>query len=236
MVIAVCRFPATNNESDVLSVLKNDLHTEAELIPHFDSDKIYDSKFTGIIIPGGFSYGDYLRPGAIASATDLMNAIKVKNREEGCPILGICNGFQILTESKMLPGVLLKNKKNKFISTWIYVKSNNSINPLLTGLKNKILHLPIAHFDGRYWLPKKDLEQVVNNNQVLFNYSSVIGELNNESNPNGSIMNIAGISNENYTVFGLMPHPERASRILLSSIDGLLILKNFLNLFSYISV
>jgi len=229
-MIAIPRFPATNNEHDGLKVFKEVFKREAVIIPHFSVEKIHDRKIKGIFIPGGFSYGDYIRAGAIAAVSEMMTAIKQKNSEEQTPILGICNGFQILTESNLLPGVLLKNTSTRFICKWVSLKAGNRNNSLLNGLDDKFLRLPIAHYEGRYHVEQETLESMIDNNQLLFQYANPDGEVVDEINPNGSINNIAGVSDKEHLIFGMMPHPERASRKELASEDGLRVLKNFLAL------
>lgn len=229
MTIAIPRFPATNNEYDALSVLKNVFKRETEIIPHFEAEKIFDRKITGIFIPGGFSYGDYLRAGAIAANSNLVENIKSRYKEEKIPILGICNGFQILTETKLLSGVLLKNKTARFICNWTHLKYNKK-NPLAKNFPNRTLKMPIAHYEGRYYTDDESLELFKENNQILLQYANINGKKSEDSNPNGSIENIAAITDVNHRIIGSMPHPERASRKELASEDGLFLLQSFLDL------
>jgi phosphoribosylformylglycinamidine synthase len=228
MKIAIIRFPSTNNELDMLKVLREIIKVDANIVPHYDTLKFSVTNYDGIIIPGGFSYGDYLRCGAIAAVSDIMDEIKIKHKEENVPILGICNGFQILTEANLLPGVLLQNLSTRFISRWVTLLVKQ--NALAKFIDKKFLKLPIAHFEGRYWLEEKKLQKLVDNQQIIAQYCSTEGVTSCEGNPNGSIYNIAGVSNEDHSIFGMMPHPERSSRVENQSIDGLYFLKNFVNL------
>ncbi|MFW9990559.1 MAG: phosphoribosylformylglycinamidine synthase I [Candidatus Odinarchaeota archaeon] len=230
MTIVIPRFPATNNEYDALRVFKEVFRRAAVIVPHFNAEQIHDSRIKGIFIPGGFSYGDYIRAGAIASVSEIMTAIKQKTREEGVPVLGVCNGFQILTEANLLPGVLLKNTSTRFVCKWVSLKRENMTNPLTKGLDDEPLRLPVAHYEGRYHVEPGTLEEMMDNHQVLFHYVDSAGELSEKANPNGSVNNIAGVSDKDHRVFGMMPHPERASRKELTSTDGLPIIRNFLAL------
>lgn len=229
MTIAIPRFPATNNEFDALKVFKNIFKHEAKIIPHFESDHIFDKKITGIFIPGGFSYGDYLRAGAIAANSNLIENIKERYKEEKIPILGICNGFQILTEAKLLPGVLLKNKNARFICNWTHLKHNEK-NPLTKNFPNRTLKMPIAHYEGRYYADNSTLKLLKERDQILLQYSDKNGIKSENTNLNGSIDNIAAVTDEHYRIIGSMPHPERASRNELNSEDGLFLIKSFLEL------
>jgi phosphoribosylformylglycinamidine synthase I len=165
--------------------------------------------FDCVILPGGFSYGDYLRSGVLAKFSPIMNAIK-DFAEHGKYVLGICNGFQILTESGLLPGTLLKNSNLRFIHKDIYIKVQKSRCCFTKDVSHSILKMPIAHGEGNYFCTKEQLKYLIDNEMVVVRYSSQDGDIDNEFNPNGSVYNIAGICNENGNVFGLMPHPERA--------------------------
>ncbi len=180
----------------------------------------------GVVIPGGFSYGDYLRAGAVASVEPIVEAVRDFS-EDGYPILGICNGFQILTEMGVLPGVLLPNDSARFICKWVYIHVSEHTTLFTEGLEGGIIRLPIAHAEGNYYC--SDDEWTVLNDEVRipFRYCNEAGELTEEANPNGSIYNIAAITNQKGNVLGLMPHPERACRPVLGSSDGLKILENF---------
>lgn len=217
MRFAVIVFPGSNCDVDMYHAVKDELGEEAEYVWH--DEKSLDD-FDGVLLPGGFSYGDYLRCGAIAGLSDIIPAIK-KAAEQGKPVLGVCNGFQILTEMGLLPGALLRNKNIKFIckTTPLEVVSNRSI---FTNKyeKGETINIPIAHGEGNYYCDDKTLESLVNGNQIVFKY---------RSNPNGSLSDIAGITNERGNVLGMMPHPERAVSALLGSSDGINLFKSILN-------
>jgi phosphoribosylformylglycinamidine synthase I len=172
-----------------------------------------------VILPGGFSYGDYLRPGAIASRSPIMKAVKAFAARGGI-VIGICNGFQVLVESNMLPGVLLRNESTRFISKWVTLKVENARTPFTKLFKKEqLINLPIAHKDGNYFVSYEALKELQNKKQILFSYTD---------NPNGSIWNIAGITNEQGNVLGMMPHPERAYDKVLGSADGADIFRSIL--------
>jgi len=226
--IAVAVFPGSNCERDSINVLRNNLKLDTELIWHKRSD--LDS-YDAIILPGGFTYGDYLRGGVIAAFSPIMNQVKEMARK-GKPVLGICNGFQTLVEAGLLPGALMSNISLKFICKWTKLKVENNKTAFTNScMKNSILNMPIAHQQGRYFIEDKDLKHIINHNQIVLTYVNNEGKKTNDINPNGSLMNIAGISNEEGNVMGLMPHPERASEPVLSPLqseDGLLIFKSML--------
>lgn len=217
MRFAVIVFPGSNCDVDMYHAVKDELGEEAEYVWH--DEKSLDD-FDGVLLPGGFSYGDYLRCGAIAGLSDIIPAIK-KAAEQGKPVLGVCNGFQILTEMGLLPGALLRNKNIKFIckTTPLEVVNNRSI---FTNKyeKGETINIPIAHGEGNYYCDDKTLESLINGNQIVFKY---------RSNPNGSLSDIAGITNERGNVLGMMPHPERAVSSLLGSSDGMNLFKSILN-------
>lgn len=217
MKFAVLVFPGSNCDIDMYHAIKDELGEEVEYVWHDVTDL---SGFDAVLIPGGFSYGDYLRCGAMASRSDVMSAVK-KFAEEGKPVLGVCNGFQILTESGLLPGALLRNKDLKFICRTVQLKVENN-NTMFTNQyeQGQIIHIPIAHGEGNYFCDDETLKKLVENNQIVFTYS---GE-----NPNGSLSDIAGIINERGNVLGMMPHPERAVDELLGSADGLALFKSIL--------
>ena len=219
------RFPGTNNENDVLRALNQ--------IPNANPYLVASRKglaglkdADGIVIPGGFSYGDYLRAGAIASVDVIMEGIR-DLAEDGKPILGISNGFQILAETGLLPGTLLPNQSAHFICKWVYLKVSEESSLFTEGMENAIIRLPIAHAEGNYFCTDDYLEALNVEDRIPFKYCNAQGDIAEDSNPDGSLQNIAGITNQKGNVFGMMPHPERATRAILGSMDGLQILENF---------
>lgn len=211
-------FPGSNCDRDVAMVTEGILNKSTRMIWHQDTD-IEDIDV--IVIPGGFSYGDYLRCGAIARFSPVMASI-VKHAEKGKLVLGICNGFQILTEVGLLPGVLTRNRDLHFICDRQTVKvENNNLVWTKNYQSQQILCLPIAHGEGRYYAEEDTIKQLEDNQQIIFRYCSITGETNEQNNPNGSCQNIAGISNKKGNILGMMPHPERASDKILGYIDGL---------------
>ncbi|MEW9491086.1 MAG: phosphoribosylformylglycinamidine synthase I [Candidatus Aramenus sulfurataquae] len=212
------KFPGTTCDYDVLKALR-EAKVEAELVRYKDLDP---DRYSSVVIPGGFSFGDYLRAGSIAASTETMEMIK-EMANQGKTVLGICNGFQILTESGLLKGALLPNLKMRFISKWVYVKVVRDDTRLTKNLPKKVLRMPIAHAEGRFVLEEEEARRL-----MVFQYSNEKGEVSEDYNPNGSVLNIAGIANEEGNVIGLMPHPERASFSLTSidgNVDGLLLLR-----------
>ena len=210
-------FPGTNCDRDTYHVIKDVIEEEAFYLWHKDTDlKGADV----IILPGGFSYGDYLRSGAIAKFSPIMERV-IEFAHEGGLVLGICNGFQILLEVGLLPGAMLRNKTLKFICRFVNLRVENNQTPFtLLYEKGEVLSIPIAHMDGNYFADGKTLEALEQNHRVVLRYSCPDGTLSEECNPNGSLNSIAGIINEKGNVFGLMPHPERASEAILGSEDG----------------
>lgn len=229
MKVVVIQFPGSNCDYDTVNTLKQMDDVTIDLLWHKTSNlQNYDL----IILPGGFSYGDFLRAGSIASHSPIMKYVK-QAAESGIAILGICNGFQILTEMNLLPGILLKNSSLMFICDWINLKVNNN-NTMFSDLidKDSIIKMPIAHNVGRYYINELELKELINNDQIIFQYADDKGNTTKNSNPNGSIYNIAAICNKKRNVMGIMPHPERASDKLLSPYntdDGLLIFKSIIN-------
>ena len=219
MKFAVIVFPGSNCDYDAYYVIKKHLQVSVNFVWHQNSDL---SNYDCIIIPGGFSYGDYLRAGAIARFSKIMQAIKLES-EKGKPIIGICNGFQILVESGLLPGALITNESTRFISRQISLKVSNN-NALFTKNynRNEIIHMPIAHKQGNYFADNKLLKILKDNNQIAFRYTN---------NPNGSCYDIAGIFNDKKNILGMMPHPERASEGLLGSKEGFKIFESIVSSF-----
>ncbi|MEZ0535894.1 phosphoribosylformylglycinamidine synthase subunit PurQ [Caldicellulosiruptoraceae bacterium PP1] len=218
MKFGVVVFPGSNCDTDCFHVIKDVIEQEVEYIWHQENKDL--SNFDCIILPGGFSYGDYLRAGAIARFSNVMSKIE-EFAYNGGYVIGICNGFQILTESHLLPGALIKNKNLKFICSDQYVKVVNNQTPW-TNLysKDEIINLPIAHGEGNYYIEEIQLQQLIDNNQIILQYCDKNGNISEKTNPNGSILNIAGICNKDFNVFGLMPHPERSSESILGCDDG----------------
>lgn len=225
MSIAVLRFPGTNNENDVLRALSQIEGASPYLVPSRKGIAALKDA-SAVVIPGGFSYGDYLRAGAVASVEPIIEAVRDLS-EDGFPIIGICNGFQILTEMGVLPGVLLPNDSARFVCKWISVRVSDHPTLFTEGLEGAILRIPIAHAEGNYFCSEEEWTVLQDEYRVPFRYCDESGEITTESNPNGSLHNIAGVTNQQGNVLGLMPHPERASRQVLGSVDGLQILENF---------
>ena len=209
MKFGVVVFPGSNCDRDIHEALVNDLQQESEMLWHKDSDLSQFSKDDCIILPGGFSYGDYLRTGAIARFSPIMGSV-IEFARNGGNVLGICNGFQILCESHLLPGALLRNAQQQFVCKNIFIKDD----------EESVYKVPVAHGEGRYYADEKTLDALENNGQVLFRYCDEKGNVSASANPNGSARNIAGICNLNRNVFGMMPHPERACSTALNNIDG----------------
>jgi phosphoribosylformylglycinamidine synthase subunit PurQ / glutaminase len=228
MKFGVVVFPGSNCDRDVIYVLETILKQETHVLWH--KDKNLDGFDAGdcIILPGGFSYGDYLRTGAIARFSPIMNAV-TEFANDGGYLFGICNGFQILCEAGLLPGALLMNNSQKFSCKNVYLKPVQINSPLTCSLKkDEILKIPIAHADGRYFADETTLASMERNGQIIFKYCDEKGVINDDANPNGSLLNIAAISNATKNVFGMMPHPERAADMQLGNTDGLKILNSIL--------
>ena len=222
MKVSILQFPGTNCEYDTKYAFEK-LGATTEIVWH-KSDSIPEDTDL-LVVAGGFSYGDYLRSGAIAKFSPVMKAVKAYANEGG-KVLGICNGFQVLTESGLLPGALKRNEGLHFISKHHHLRVENNENIFLEKLnKNDVVNIPIAHHDGNYYIDQDGLKDLYTNNQVLLTYSDANG---NSLNPNGSVDSIAGICNKEKNVFGLMPHPERAMELLLGSDDGVKMLQGFL--------
>ncbi len=213
-------FPGSNCDYDAYYVIKKVLNYDAVFLWHKDTDI---QNCDAIILPGGFSYGDYLRTGAIARFSHIMDSV-FNFANKGGYVLGICNGFQILLEAGLLPGCMLKNKSLQFICKDVYLSIRNRDTVFTKGIeKAKTIKVPIAHGDGNYFADKDTLKSLEENNQIVFQYSSKDGESSETFNPNGSVMNIAGITNKRGNVLGMMPHPERCSSNILGKTDGSLI-------------
>jgi len=226
--VAIIQFPGTNCDIDTYRVFNELLDVEPTLIWHEKTTDL--ERFDAIVLPGGFSYGDRLRAGIIAAYSPVIKQLK-KLSLKGKPIIGICNGFQILVESGLLPGALLTNSNLKFICKWVDLKVET--NNLFTNSfqSNSIIKMPIAHNEGRYYVSEEKLQELERNNQIVLRYSDSEGNTSIDNNPNGSISNIAAVSNSDGNVLGMMPHPERASDSLLSpysSDDGIGIFRSMI--------
>nr|MBN2277192.1 phosphoribosylformylglycinamidine synthase subunit PurQ [candidate division Zixibacteria bacterium] len=219
MKFGVVTFPGSNCDYDAYSAVKL-IGEEVEFLWHQSTDL---NGCDAIILPGGFSYGDYLRSGAIARFSPIMKTV-INFAENGGLVIGICNGFQVLVESGLLPGALMRNDHLRFSCKYVYIRVERIDNPFTGDCRlNQVLKIPIAHKDGNYYNFKGDLEKLQKNNQILFRYCDPEGNLTKTSNPNGSMENIAGITNREGNVVGMMPHPERAVEMILGSADGLYI-------------
>jgi len=226
MNFAVLQFPASNCDQDAVHVLKNVLGHSARFLWHKETSL---GSTDAVIVPGGFSYGDYLRTGAIARFSPVMQAVQ-QFAANGGPVLGICNGFQILCEAGLLPGALIRNRSLQFRCEHVFLKTVTNDSPVTNQIPpDKLLRLPIAHGEGCYFADEATLASLNAKNQVLWRYVNAQGEAAEPSNPNGSLENIAGICNERRNVAGLMPHPERASEDLLGSADGRLVFESLIH-------
>lgn len=218
MKAGVIVFPGSNCDRDAYYALRDVLGYEAEYLWHADARDLSD--YGLVIVPGGFSYGDYLRPGAIARFARIMDSLR-EYAARGGLVLGICNGFQILCEAGLLPGALTRNITLKFRCMPVYVRVENANTPFTRRYRQgEVLKLPIAHGDGRYVCDEATLAQLRANGQIILRYCSPTGELSDAWNPNGSMDFIAGVANAQFNVLGMMPHPERACELLLGSEDG----------------
>ncbi|OGX16933.1 MAG: phosphoribosylformylglycinamidine synthase I [Omnitrophica WOR_2 bacterium RBG_13_44_8b] len=226
MNFAVVVFPGSNCDQDCFHVIKHVLKQPVKYIWHKDTD--LDS-FDCVILPGGFSYGDYLRTGAIARFSPVMKSI-TGFAKKGGTVIGICNGFQILLEAGLLPGVMLRNSGLHFICKHVFVKTENH-QSRFTNLyqSGQVLNIPIAHNEGNYYIEPAGLKELRDNNQIVFRYCSIDGEISDQFNPNGALDNIAGIVNKTGNVLGMMPHPERSSEAELGSSDGYHIFSSIAN-------
>jgi len=220
MRFAVLVFPGTWSDHDCQYVLRDVLGQEADLVWHREHDL---SRYDCIVLPGGFSYGDYLRTGALARFSPVMEAV-ARHAEAGRPVIGICNGFQVLCEAGLLRGALMRNESLQFRCQDTYLRLEN-VDSAFTSLchRGDVLRVPISHGEGRYYADEATLDELEAKGRVAFRYCTPEGELTQESNPNGSLRNIAGIVNERGNVLGMMPHPERAGEALMGGTDGLVL-------------
>ena len=225
MKFGVVIFPGSNCDMDMVYVIETIMKQEVVKLWHKDAD-LQNCDF--IILPGGFSYGDYLRSGAIANYSPIMGKV-VEHANKGGYVMGVCNGFQILCESGLLPGALLHNTNHKFICKNIHLKPISKNTLITNQYSDDAIKIPIAHGEGRFYADENTFNKLVENDQILFKYSDKNGNITKEANPNGSILNIAGICNKNRNVFGMMPHPERAADTELSNTDGKILFDSILN-------
>lgn len=217
MKFGVVTFPGSNCDEDMVYVLETLMGQQVERLWHKDTS-LKGVDF--VVLPGGFSYGDYLRSGAIAKLSPIMSSV-IEHANKGGYVMGICNGFQILTESGLLEGALLHNNTQKFICKNVYLKPANTTTAITKGLDtDKVYKIPIAHGEGRFYASDDTIKSIQDNDQVLFHYANAEGMVNDEANPNGALFNIAGICNKGRNVFGMMPHPERAADPQLANEDG----------------
>jgi phosphoribosylformylglycinamidine synthase subunit PurQ / glutaminase len=219
MKFGIIVFPGSNCDRDMMHALRDDLKQETIMLWHKDRDLSMFTTDDCIVLPGGFSYGDYLRCGALARFSPLMEQV-IEFAGRGGKVLGVCNGFQILCEAGLLPGALLQNDHQKFTCKNVYIKSEGTNNVIGSMLGDRALKIPVAHGEGRYYADAATLKQLHDNEQVVFRYCDEKGEVHIDANPNGAINNIAGICNANRNVYGMMPHPERACSNALNNIDG----------------
>ena len=220
MRFAVLVFPGTWSDGDMQHVLRNVMHQEADLVWHRETDL---SRYDAIVVPGGFSYGDYLRCGAIARFSPVMEAVK-REAERGKLVFGSCNGFQILCEAGLLPGVLMRNSVMQFRCQPQFLRVETANTPFTNAANpGDVVEMPISHGEGNYYVDPETLARLKAEDRIVFRYCDEQGNVTLESNPNGSLDNIAGVLNEGRNVLGMMPHPERASEALLGGTDGLLI-------------
>ena len=218
MRFAVVVFPGTWSDHDTHYALTAVLGQEADLVWHRESDL---SRYDVVVLPGGFSYGDYLRTGAIARFSPVMEAVAA-HAEAGKPVIGICNGFQILCEAHLLPGALMRNDSLQYRCVWVHLRVENVETPFTVACRpGQVLRVPISHGEGRYVADEATLAALESSGRVVFRYCDAAGEVTPEANPNGSVSNIAGIINERGNVLGMMPHPERACEPLMGGEDGL---------------
>ena len=223
MKFSVVVFPGSNSDHDAFYAASHVLGEQAELVWHKDTEL---GSADAVILPGGFAHGDYLRTGAIARFSPIMSAVKAF-ADRGGPVLGICNGFQVLLEAGLLPGAMVRNDRIKFVSRFVPVRVEQTDTPFTAACASKqVLGMPIAHGEGNYYAPPDVLDALEANRQVIFRYTNAAGEVSTADNPNGSLNSIAGICNRRRNVVGLMPHPERASESAVGSADGRVVLES----------
>jgi phosphoribosylformylglycinamidine synthase I len=226
MRFGVVQFPGSNCDQDCIHVINHVLRQQAFYLWHKDRDL---KEADCIIVPGGFSYGDYLRCGAIARFSPMMEEVK-RFANKGGPVIGICNGFQILLEAGLLPGAMQKNRSLKFRCETVHLLVEQTKSPFtVNARKGQILKIPIAHGEGNYFVDSTTLKELNQNGQIVFRYCDAKGNVSDEANPNGALENIAGITNKQGNVLGMMPHPERASESILGSEDGKIIFESVLS-------
>ena len=217
MKAAVIIFPGSNCDNDAKLALEKLFNAKVTMVWHNEPSI---PEIDLVVLPGGFSYGDYLRPGSIASKSKIVSDV-IKKGKNGTPILGICNGFQILTETKLLPGALIRNSSLKFVCDNTFLKVENNTSIFSSRYKyNEIINIPIAHHDGNYFADENTIKEIEDSNMIIFKYCEKNGSTSKHSNPNGSINNIAGVINKSGNILGMMPHPERAYDNLTGTIDG----------------
>jgi len=225
MRFAIIRFPGTWSDRDCHHVLHDVLEQQADILWHRTTDL---SGYDAVVLPGGFSYGDYLRCGAIARFSPVMDEV-VRFAEAGKPVIGICNGFQVLCESGLLPGVLIRNQSLQFRCEWTYLRREGGATPWANAIPGgAVLHVPISHGEGNYFAELETLDRLEQEGRVVFRYCDASGNVTAEANPNGSLRNIAGIINQRGNVLGMMPHPERAGEDLVGGVDGNRIWESFI--------
>ena len=223
--VGVIRFPGSNGDYDALNAIRDDVGADARFIDYRDTDL---GGLAAVILPGGFSYGDHLRCGAIARFAPVMRAL-TRYAEDGGPVLGICNGFQILTEAHLLPGALLRNATMRFHCFWTSIRIDSERTPWTAGIaEGTVLRLPVAHGEGAFYADVDTLVDLEERHQIVARYASADGNIVDGANRNGSVHSIAAVSNERGNVVGLMPHPERATNSLIGGADGLRLLRNVL--------
>ena len=225
MNFGVVIFPGSNCDKDIISCIERTVNQKVIELWHKDTDL---QNCDVIFLPGGFSFGDYLRSGAIAKFSPIMEKVIDFGRNGGY-IIGICNGFQILTESGLLPGALLHNTSNKFICKNVFLKINTTNTLVTNSYEKNVIKVPIAHGEGRFFADENTMKDLKQNDQIIFKYCDSNGEVLESSNPNGSLDNIAGICNKEKNIFGMMAHPERAADALLNNTDGVALFKSIMN-------